>query len=392
MTRIKNKEKILIKDNPVPEDYFPASDSENGGKTINIKLGNLVGYSAVGGFNYDDLQTRANPISYISGDLQLTNDTLGVRTFTTQPPYNVTNVWDELTNTFNFEQLKLGDEFFLRVNLEVTTSTINQISSFFILFGEGTVDEVKQPIFIETHNDTVGLHQLTFSYNFSISNENWRITPAKLLYSSDYSASIVVNGWHPYIIRKNINVVDFYDISATHYKGEFDASILSPTLSSSTSLFGDEYKVINADSGSTVDFGLGSTTLYTNDIIRHDGIDFYVKTRGTSVAGLRGIITKTALLSALNLESILEAPTDDAPYVRQGSAWVRALEVNIQGFSVSTIGKTTFTNLEVGDKFSGWDGDRYVVGKVLNATAILPTDLDDETKIKLVTDKTINPF
>ena len=43
MTRIKNKQKIEIKENPVLEDYFPASDSENGGKTINIKIGSLDG-------------------------------------------------------------------------------------------------------------------------------------------------------------------------------------------------------------------------------------------------------------------------------------------------------------------------------------------------------------
>lgn len=64
-------------------------------------------------------------------------------------------------------------------------------------------------------------------------------------------------------------------------------------------------------------------------------------------------------------------------------------EVKIQGALVDITGKTDLSAFEVNDKFRYWDGDRYVQGKIIDAAAILPDDLDDITKIKLVTDETI---
>lgn len=165
-------------------------------------------FSAVGGFDYNDLATQTVPLAYTTGDLQLTNDTLGDYTFLSQPPYGITGVWDESTNTFDFTQLSIGDEVFLRVHINVTTTSANQISGLKILFGEGTANEYAQPIDLGIAFKTAGSHDVLRELKFYIGNNDWKNTPAKLIFTSDASANIEVYGWHPYIIRKSINILD----------------------------------------------------------------------------------------------------------------------------------------------------------------------------------------
>ena len=60
------------------------------------------------------------------------------------------------------------------------------------------------------------------------------------------------------------------------------------------------------------------------------------------------------------------------------------LEVLLSGFYVETTGKTNLSVWQDGDKFRGWYGDRYLVGKVIDATSLnMPTDVDDNTKVSL---------
>lgn len=58
-------------------------------------------------------------------------------------------------------------------------------------------------------------------------------------------------------------------------------------------------------------------------------------------------------------------------------------EVLIQGAIVQTAGKTNLTTLEVGDKFRYWDGDTCLFGKIISTPALIPTDLYNDTIIKL---------
>jgi hypothetical protein len=165
-------------------------------------------FSAVGGFDYNDLATQTTPLAYTSGNLQLTNDALGTYTFLSQPPYGITSLWDEDTNTLDLSQLSIGDEVFLRVHINVTTTASNQISGLKILFGEGTANEYTQPIDLGISFKTAGSYDVLRELKFYIGNNDWKNTPAKILFTSDSNASVVVNGWHPYIIRKSINVLD----------------------------------------------------------------------------------------------------------------------------------------------------------------------------------------
>lgn len=165
-------------------------------------------FSAVGGFDYHDLATQTTPLAYVSGDLQLTNDILGANTFLSQPPYGITSVWDEETNTFDFSQLSVGDEVLLRVHINITTTGVNQISSLRLLLGEGTANEYSLPIDLAIAEKDIASHDVIKQINFYLKNVDWRTVPAKLIFSSETNCSVKVISFHPYIIRKSINVLD----------------------------------------------------------------------------------------------------------------------------------------------------------------------------------------
>lgn len=62
------------------------------------------------------------------------------------------------------------------------------------------------------------------------------------------------------------------------------------------------------------------------------------------------------------------------------------IETVIEGFYVLSAGKETLLDWEVGDKFRGWIGDRYVVGEILSLPVSLPSDIDNSSKIDLAVD------
>lgn len=63
-----------------------------------------------------------------------------------------------------------------------------------------------------------------------------------------------------------------------------------------------------------------------------------------------------------------------------------ALESIIDGFYVLLAGKTTPLDFEVGDKFRGWIGNRYLVGTILSLPVSLPSDIDNPAKVELAID------
>lgn len=61
-------------------------------------------------------------------------------------------------------------------------------------------------------------------------------------------------------------------------------------------------------------------------------------------------------------------------------------EVAIDGFLALSSGKTTLLDWEVGDKFRGWIGTRYVVGSIVSLPVSLPSDIDNPAKVSLAVD------
>lgn len=211
-------------------------------------------FSAVGGFDYNDEATSTTPLSYTSGDLQLTNDALGEYTYLSQPPYGITGTWNEINNTFNFNELSVGDEVFLRIHIVVTTTTNNQVSGLKMLFGEGTDDEYQYPIDLHIEQKQSGTLPITRETTFQIRDNNWRTTPAKLLFESSANASVIVVGWHTYIVRKSINILD------VQIKGSSE----KPAYITAT----ENQTIVNIDSS------VGNLDVWVDRVYQIEGVDY----------------------------------------------------------------------------------------------------------------------
>ena len=180
-------------------------------------------FSAVGGFDYDDLETKTTPLNYTTGELKLTNDTLGTNTFLEQSPFGITSVWDESINSFDFSQLSEGDQVFLRVNIDHTTTVANQVSGLKLKFSLGNDVFFYVDIDTDIENKQAGTHNITKLQDFYVRDE-WKNNPVDLIYISDDESSIVVNGWHPYIIRKSINILDVKVTGSSEKQPFFEAT------------------------------------------------------------------------------------------------------------------------------------------------------------------------
>ena len=76
-----------------------------------------------------------------------------------------------------------------------------------------------------------------------------------------------------------------------------------------------------------------------------------------------------------------------------GSNTTLGFETDIDGFLALTAGKTELVAWEVGDKFRGWIGGRYLVGTIVSIPVSLPTDIDNPAKVLLVVDSNnISPY
>jgi len=68
------------------------------------------------------------------------------------------------------------------------------------------------------------------------------------------------------------------------------------------------------------------------------------------------------------------------------------IESVIDGFYALLAGKTTPLDWEVGDKFRGWIGTRYLVGTILSLPVSLPSDIDNPSKVQLSVDSASFPI
>ena len=145
-----------------------------------------------GWIDYNDSYTAINPINYISGDLQLTNDGLGIYSNSLFKPSGVTRLWNSTTNTFDFSELNVGDEITIRTEGIVTTSSNNQIFGTKIIFDlQGIPFSINLG---QTYRKAIGTDSINRIIKFYIGSEEVRNTPAKWIFQSDSPATIIVNG------------------------------------------------------------------------------------------------------------------------------------------------------------------------------------------------------
>lgn len=168
-------------------------------------------YSAFGYFHYADLDTQTTLLAFVaSTPLQLTNDTSGAFTNEDQAPYGISGVWDKPTNSLDFSQLTIGDAVLFRADLSILTKSVNQNLQLYIKFGIGTPSEYDLLIDSWNEKSVVTFKHFIKDVSFSIDNEDWRTAPAKIYILSDSDGKVKVNGWYIPIIRKSVNLIDFY--------------------------------------------------------------------------------------------------------------------------------------------------------------------------------------
>ena len=168
-----------------------------------VQLANVMGY-----FDYNDLETHTTSLTLVSGvDKKLTNDTLGAFTDISQSPYGVSSIWNTDTNSYDFNELTIGDTIDVRFDIQVTTTSANQRVRAFLRIGEGSVGEYDLP-FVDKTFKTAGNYQIVQSLPIYIGSEIYRINPASYFVNTDSSGTCIVNGWFNRIIRKGINIVD----------------------------------------------------------------------------------------------------------------------------------------------------------------------------------------
>ena len=94
---------------------------------ISVSEGNTI-TSRSGIADYNDTGTSVNPITLIADTwTTLTNDGLGAFTNLSYLPSGVTNLMDTSTGSFDFSELNLGDNCFIRNDFSVTPNTNNAL-------------------------------------------------------------------------------------------------------------------------------------------------------------------------------------------------------------------------------------------------------------------------
>lgn len=155
-----------------------------------------------GFFDYNDATTAGAPISCLAGiETKLTNDGAGPFTQKTYAPNGVTDVWNSVTNQFDFSELHIGTMVNLRISLAVTTLSNNtDIDIKLVLaIGSGGPYELQ---FIKDSFKTAGVQTFSRFVGFYIGNDNTKNFPAELRITCDNTSNTVVDGWYACIIQR----------------------------------------------------------------------------------------------------------------------------------------------------------------------------------------------
>ena len=231
--------------------------------------------ASLGYFDYADLATQTTPITVAPNTpTLLTNDTLGVGTDISQPPYAVSSVYDSVTNAFDFTQLSIGDTVDIRVHVKVTTTANNQLYHIDLKGGIGSALEFDNRIFSQ-YVKTAGEDEQTFLTNLYIGSNDIKDNPTKLFIESTQSCTVKVLGWFVRVFRKSVNVVELSDTIP-----------LSDVLVNGNTTGGTNISISNADA-----------------IILDNGANLKKGTTDAGLGGLKGIALRCAVDYELKWEA-----------------------------------------------------------------------------------------
>lgn len=177
----------------LPNEFIPVSPTN---KRVKMVLPDNISRQWHGWVDYNDTATQSSPLSVLPNTpKKLTNDTLGQYTNKAYESKYITDIWNPVTNQFDFNDLQIGDTVDARVELDLTTTTNNQTARIEFKFGVGDPSAytiVASSPFEYKATDTYRIHAIT---SFYIGNELTRSNPAEIYIVSDDHASVKVGGF-----------------------------------------------------------------------------------------------------------------------------------------------------------------------------------------------------
>ena len=155
----------------------------------------------VGFWDYNDTATTTTPISLVTAGTEytLTNNGAGVNTLKTYGLPGITDIFNTATNYFDFSGLKLGDTIDIRVDLDITTASANNIVDLIIEAGIGVAPY--KLTYDTKYFKTASTHKIVARCSIYVGNDLTKNNPARLLIKNDTAGSTVkVNGWYTRVL------------------------------------------------------------------------------------------------------------------------------------------------------------------------------------------------
>lgn len=170
---------------------------------VNSNFTELYDAHKIGFLDYADLATQTIPISVTggTGDVNVPNDGLGSYTNILYPPDGVTKVWDTTNNVFDWSELSLGDMVDIRLNLQVTTLSLNTEINVDLHLGSGG-SAYSIPFITSSNFKTVGTYELIRYNSIYMGNLDTLNSGGVFKISSDSDINYKVIGWYCKIIRR----------------------------------------------------------------------------------------------------------------------------------------------------------------------------------------------
>jgi hypothetical protein len=158
-------------------------------------------YSKLGWWDYNDTATATTqiPLTSAGNEYQLTNNGLGTRTNKVFRITSISDIFNTTTNYFSFTGLTIGDTVDIRVDIEVTTASANNLVDLILELGIGGTSyklTVDQRII-----KSAGTSKIVVTIPFYIGDSNTLNNTARFLIKNDTVGSTVkVNGWFVKVI------------------------------------------------------------------------------------------------------------------------------------------------------------------------------------------------
>lgn len=151
--------------------------------------------SSNGGF-FIDYSSSLSAVEYVNTNhnLKLLNDGLGI--YTNKKYAKQRELWNTVTNQFDFSNSKLGDEVLIRIDLNVTTMMDNQEINLIANIGCLPDGEGYKMNFYKNIIKNKGKHNIISNFNLYIGNEYILNNPSELLFSSDNEATVQLTGFY----------------------------------------------------------------------------------------------------------------------------------------------------------------------------------------------------